>query len=619
MATDYSKHTVVQLKKLATERGISAALKSGLRKADIIEKLEEFDADMPAQEAPVFEPAPGTDEQVLEAPAIVNGATVDSVSGVQAGGEPSNEPVAPPHHEPILPVAQEGPLLAPAVDEPPLPEPIAEVQPLPEPTSEAPVPSAVPATKAEAETSKAEVVPPTTQTSSDLNTPVPAEDIQEDNRKRKRRSVTPPVVEAEVTAKRQKQEENVDTDAAVSDAPPQIIESIEVEEQAGSDKAVEQAEPVKEEEAGRDTTNAEAVQEAPAEDALVPTKIPTGPRQWSRDSLFNKKQTNRDTKAEDDDEKDTAPAIHHATAALYIRGFQRPLQLPALERHLISLASPPSANSDSNVVKSLHLDQVKTHALVLFSSISAASRVRSSLHGRVWPNESARKELWVDFIPEEKVLEWIDKENQNNAGRTGGRRWEVVYIPDEEGAMEAVHQEEGSNHAPATRQPSSQGLAIKGSAGPPPNAPLGPRSSLNAARPSISQATGPAPGTIPPSQTSTFKTLDQLFHSTTAKPMIYWEPVAKPLAEKRKDEFKHETGRDWTPAKWKDEDELFRYSFEGGHRIVHSGPHNTSSRVRRREEEIVGARRGGRGGGEGGGRGWNRNGGGDRAYGYGRR
>lgn len=602
MAADYSKMTVVQLKKLATERNISAALKSGLRKSQIIEKIEEADAAMPAQEQDPTEPAPGTDEEVVEAPVLVNDKVMDEVSAVE--GDPDDEPVAPQHHDPIQPVEQHSPE-DPTVEATSIP--VATTEDIPIPDSEEPNHSIVPAAEAEAPIPTAEVPEPpiaAAQPSSDLNTPVPPEEITEDSRKRKRRSVTPPVKAEEVAAKRLKQDAIQDTDTAVSDAPPQVEESVDVEKEA-----VEESE---------QTILEKEVAVAPS------PKISTGPKdeeKWSRDDLFSKKHDPSETIIEpDDDDQVTEPAMHHATAALYIRGLQRPVQFALLEQRLITLASPPSAAaaSDSKIIQTLHLDQVKTHALVLFSSLSAASRVRSSLHGRNWfPEDKWRLPVWVDFIPEDKVAEWSAIEEKNNEGRTGGRRWEVAYIENQDGVIEATHREENSNTSLPPRQPSGQGNSLKDSTGPPPNAPLGPRSSQVQTRPSNQSA--PTPGIIPPSQAATFKTLDELFKFTvTSKPKIYWQPVAQGLAEKRQQEMKEHGSRDWYPEKMlgTDNGKEYRYTFEGGFKLVHSGPHFTSPRVREREEMlrkgvVPPARSEGRGGGGGGGgRGGGRFGGG---------
>src|SRR5690606_34171350 len=109
-------------------------------------------------------------------------------------------------------------------------------------------------------------------------------------------------------------------------------------------------------------------------------------------------------------DRDVAPAIHPATPALYIANLMRPLRPVDMQTHLIDLATPPRLPLSNDVITLFHLDQIRTHAFVVFASTSAASRVRTLLHDSVWPNESNRKALFVDFIPPEKVQEWIDTE-----------------------------------------------------------------------------------------------------------------------------------------------------------------------------------------------------------------
>lgn len=72
----------------------------------------------------------------------------------------------------------------------------------------------------------------------------------------------------------------------------------------------------------------------------------------------------------------------------------------------------------------------------MFASTAAATRVRVGVHGKVWPNERTRKPLWVDFVPEEKVAGWVERE------RAGGR-WEVVFREDKDG-VKAELEEVGS-------------------------------------------------------------------------------------------------------------------------------------------------------------------------------
>lgn len=128
---------------------------------------------------------------------------------------------------------------------------------------------------------------------------------------------------------------------------------------------------------------------------------------------------------DDDDEPPVKPSLHPATRAIYIRNLVRPINEPMLRAHLITLATGPSATAPAvpEQIDSFFVDTVKSHALITFASIAAATRVRVGVHGKVWPNDRTRKPLWVDFVPEEKVDTWVETE------RVGGR-WEVVYTVD---------------------------------------------------------------------------------------------------------------------------------------------------------------------------------------------
>jgi hypothetical protein len=96
-----------------------------------------------------------------------------------------------------------------------------------------------------------------------------------------------------------------------------------------------------------------------------------------------------------------------------------------------------------------------------------------------------------------------------------------------------------------------------------------------------------------------FVTLDKLFNSTTAKPMLYYKPVKDELAEKRKDEFAAATSKDWSVRDWKDDDALRRYTFEED-KLVDSGPHTFGAKAKAREQGVLGGfTRGGGGGGYG--------------------
>src|SRR5699024_11038730 len=104
------------------------------------------------------------------------------------------------------------------------------------------------------------------------------------------------------------------------------------------------------------------------------------------------------------------PALHAATEALYIGGLMRPLQPASLRNHLVSLASVPGTSPNADVILNYYLDNIKTHCFVSFANVSAASRVRSALHGTIWPNERNRKALFVDFIPPQKLQQWVETE-----------------------------------------------------------------------------------------------------------------------------------------------------------------------------------------------------------------
>lgn len=292
------------------------------------------------------------------------------------------------------------------------------------------------------------------------------------------------------------------------------------------------------------------------------------------------------------DDRPTVPAIHPVTSALYIRNFMRPLRPEQLRTHLTSLASPPSSSPDSSAISALFLDNMKTHALALFTSTTAASRVRASLHGSIWPPEGNRKELWVDFIPDEQVSDWIkieedalavEKEARASGRPIAARRFEVIYN-DSSNGITAVHQEVG--------------------AGAPANAPRGPRASVDERRPSALPA---APTEeLKKDSSASFKTLHDLFDSTAAKPQLFYLPVSDAISETRLKELDAETSRDWNPeavrkGRGMQKEGKFRYTFDEEDRIVEAGedrgPWAEDLRGGRGGFRGRGGWRGGRGGG----------------------
>ncbi|KAH7317923.1 hypothetical protein BKA65DRAFT_515431 [Rhexocercosporidium sp. MPI-PUGE-AT-0058] len=257
-------------------------------------------------------------------------------------------------------------------------------------------------------------------------------------------------------------------------------------------------------------------------------------------------------------ERDISPAIHPATPALYIRDFMRPLNPAQLQAHLAHLAAPPGHDDDPDVIVKFYIDPIRTHALVCFRKVSAAARVRSALHDRIWPDEKTRKPLWVDFIPAEKVNEWIELENDNRAGGRAGKKWEVNYNIDEDRHVTATLQEVGSISG------SNQSI----------RAPSLPMSSPQNAQPlrNINIPTGPL---LIRGQAAVVATgrerLDVLFKCTTSKPALYWQPVSKERVDRRLDRLDGALSKDAAAGRLIQGD-IHRYTFEDGDILVDRGP-----------------------------------------------
>lgn len=288
----------------------------------------------------------------------------------------------------------------------------------------------------------------------------------------------------------------------------------------------------------------------------------------------------------DQDDRVVNPALHPATSALYIRNFMRPLHSGQLHDHLNALARPSGSTGTEELITAFFLDSIRTHCLVQFVNTSAASRVRSNLHNRVWPDERTRRPLWVDFVPEEKLKKWIVIERGAPSSGRGqpATRWEVVFENERDG-MKAYLQEVGSgppgltgpkptqlqnlSRPDATAAAAAAGQGVHG-------APSGPRSREIDPRAAALQA---PPAAKPVDRGRGFQALDDLFRSTAVKPKLYYLPVSRSTAEKRLDKL--DTGR----GGGRGDNELRKYTFEDG-LLVDRGP-------------LYGAR--GRGGGSGGG------------------
>ncbi|KAG5440421.1 hypothetical protein PCK2_000554 [Pneumocystis canis] len=115
-------------------------------------------------------------------------------------------------------------------------------------------------------------------------------------------------------------------------------------------------------------------------------------------------------------------SIHQLTRAIYVRDFTRPLQISQLKSYLSDMLGEMN-NPDDVLFKKFWMDGFKTHAFIILSTEEQAKKIRDSLHSSVWPCEKGRRPLWADYIPEDKVYEWINIEEQSSRDT----KWEVVY------------------------------------------------------------------------------------------------------------------------------------------------------------------------------------------------
>lgn len=293
-----------------------------------------------------------------------------------------------------------------------------------------------------------------------------------------------------------------------------------------------------------------------------------------------------------------SPARHPATSALYIRNLMRPLNATQLQSHLAALATPPGQEIGSDIILNFYLDPIKTHAFVILTNTSAASRVRNAFHDRIWPDEKTRKPLWVDFVPVEKAEEWIAEEvGSNSGGRGQAKKWEVVYDEDEDRHVTATLQEVSatSHQVHPSRQPAGPGVYAQ--------APMAARS--------FQPPSGPR-GFVnqPQKAAANVARLDQLFSSTATKPVLYFKPVSKELADKRLDNIDAALSQDGEAGR-RIVGEIHRYTFEDNDVLVDRGPEIFSG-IR---PPMRGG--GGRGGGRGGGGNFRPRGNGGGGYGGG--
>ncbi|KAI5276675.1 hypothetical protein E4T47_00384 [Aureobasidium subglaciale] len=540
---DYNQLTVAKLKDELKERDIP---NTGLKlKKDYIDRLEQDDSEK-ALEQPAVSPNPPKQSLDLD----LENQDLDLASS-KDNAAASPTPAAPTSED------------KPEVPESVAPTELPDSKPSPETEPQEPTPLPISEAPSTLEQEEVTMKPPRTSA-----TPEPA---SSDGNKRKRRSPTP-LLSEEAVHKKLKQETDgpsahlasnqdpMSNDVSMPDAP--------LEEQATTLQPI--------------PTSHDLAQ--PFNDDLDKTKSTRSPNERRFKNLINPVESDLVQPTPEAADLTVSPAIHPATRALYIRDLVRPINSSSLRDHLEDIAQPPDrSGSSSSSVEECYVDALRTHAFVLFTSISAASRARASTHARIWPPEPMRKQLWADFFPDERFQEYLDTERASGGSRPSqAKRWELAYNALDDGvdvqlveAGLATHR--ASTHAGAANAP-----------------PTGPRGSMSSGRrPSFAQTEQRRPSqpipTLAPRRSSMvieeasapFLELDKLFNFTATKPKLYWQPVSEDLAEDRLDELDRETSRDWDPrADFKRNgdslgrglDQLKRYTFEDGDVLVDGGP-----------------------------------------------
>jgi hypothetical protein len=447
----------------------------------------------------------------------------------------------------------------------------------------------------------ASFTPLPSQLPSDSSTPrtprIASSDLAEDQRHRRKRSATPVPSAEEVARKRAKLDEEANEATA-----QQVLEQRQRATENANDVRMEHTD------GGLPAVLVKEIDASPAVTEPPPasqgsTLAPSGPEE-----AIPRRSPSRSRSPSE--ERDIPPALHPATSSLYIGRLKRPIQPQVFRSHIISKTKTRSSD-ESDPITAFYLDNIKSHAFVSFTSVSAASRVRSAMHGVRFPEEGSREPLFVDYIPDDKIQSWIDQETESGFGRGGsaGRRvFEVVY-EDRGDGIEAIFQEVDTTKPRPPLEPSrgSRMSLERQQLGPAPppagvhpdRAPLVPRDDRGRDRDRPrAPPTGPKSAGSDPGRG--FKALDELFNSTTAKPKLYYKPVPPSVAADRLAMFRGLSARYAEMGRTGDEG-MKRYSFEkfkDRDEWVDKGPE--FGHGRRGQERLVGGDRGFRGRGRGG-------------------
>ncbi|RMZ78655.1 hypothetical protein DV738_g3724, partial [Chaetothyriales sp. CBS 135597] len=498
--TDWKKLKVAELKEECKARDIPLA---GIKlKQQYIDKLEEYESNS-ARESDPSVPADAPDDTVRDkdpegaepsnghAPAeAVKDAEPALVQGIEESGKDGAGADAPGNNAHEVERSH-----SPAGEEPAQNEPDEDGQ-------------------AEVHMAATTSSPATPGHDSAQSPPI---DLADDQRKRKRRSATPAPTAEEVALKRARIEndnpvsERTDAAANAHGEAEVSPKPLDVSEPADNRSAVVNAD-----------TEASSPQPAPADSSKTDT---------AKDESEARTRPDR----EPSPIPDVAPSIHPPTSSLYIRNFKRPLHIPTLKEHVANLAQSGSEPGHSKI-KTFYLDGIRSHAFISFTSPSAASRVRAAMHRTRFPDEPLREPLFVDYIPDDIVQDWIEQETGSGFGRGGNnKRFEVVYSKGPNGVEVSLQDDESSTRKRAAIPPPRNA---------PSNAPRAPAAAgVHPDRAGfLTREDRKLPFPERPKKAESgetgFKELDELFSFTKAKPKLYYKPVAPEVVDDRLDMIK---------------------------------------------------------------------------------
>ncbi|KAF7538005.1 hypothetical protein G7Z17_g12729 [Cylindrodendrum hubeiense] len=349
--TDWAKLRVVDLKDELRRRGLPYNGLKGELVARLIEAENEPAQDEPAQDEPEQEDVSVNDESSATEPVeseievfeVTAEEPVEDVASKNETKEDQQAPLVPDEteesgtEEGSLPeetkngISDDAPLASTTGED-------AERQPTDPTPADEPMQDAVTETNATNESSISQVI--------DESIPPPE---SQESQKRKRRSLTPPPSEEAIARKRARPDDG----ATNGEIAPQV----RLPEDQEIPKVESQPEEMK-----VDEPTPEKPQESTSHEIRGPRDSPpTKPRDYQQEMDY---------------ERDVAPSVHPATSALYIKNFMRPLRPNEVQAHLAKLAMPSGDAVDDDIIVEFFLDQIRTHAFVVFKSTLAASRVR---------------------------------------------------------------------------------------------------------------------------------------------------------------------------------------------------------------------------------------------------